>query len=289
MKDLRGKTAVITGAASGIGRALALTLAREGCALALADINTDGLDETAAQARAAGATVSTHRVDVSDQAQMAALPAAVIAEHGAAHLLINNAGVTILKSFLDHEIRDLEWIMGINLWGVIYGCRFFLPHMLTLDEAHIVNLSSIFGIIGVPGQSSYSTTKFAVRGLSEALAEELHGHTSVRVSVVHPGGVNTRITADARSDDADMLGQLQQAFAHKAISADEAAAQIIAGVKRNRQRILVAREAPMMDLLKRLMPVRGNHLVVRMITRVLGLDQDAIIASTFQRGDGGSD
>ena len=218
---------------------------------------------------------------------MATSSAAEIGDgHNSVDLLFNNAGVTILKSFLDHEVEDLEWIMGINLWGVIHGCRAFLPHMLTLDRAHIVNISSVFGIVAIPGQSSYCTTKFAVRGLSESLAEELHDHTNVRVSVVHPGGVNTRIAADARLDDEDAFGRVTGFFAKQTLSADAAAGQIIDGVKRDRLRILVTREAPIMDILKRLMPVRGNRMVVSMLTRALGIDSKQLIAKTLERHQG---
>ena len=276
MKTLDGRTAVITGAASGIGQALSLRLARAGCRLALVDIQEDALEETAASARALGATVSVHCVDVSQREQVAALPEAVIRIHGAAHLLINNAGVTVMKRFIDHDLADMEWITGINLWGVLYGCHAFLPHMLDLDEAHIVNVSSIFGIIGVPGQTLYSTTKFAVRGLSESLAEELHGHTNVRVSVVHPGGVNTGIITGSRGEEAER-DKLAAFFARKTLSADAAAAQIIEGIRRDRQRILVTREAPLFDRIKRLMPVRGNRMVVNMLLRAMGFTRAQLI------------
>lgn len=269
MKQLNGRTAVITGASSGIGRALAVALADAGCRLALVDVDSEGLAESAELARAQGAFVSVHVVDVADHQQMEALPEAVLAEHGAVHMLINNAGVTVLKPFTAHSLEDMKWITDINLWGVLHGCRLFLPHMLTMDEAHIVNISSVFGIVGVPGQTLYCTTKFAVRGLSEALAEELHGRSNVRVSVVHPGGVNTGIITGARGGNADTMARAARFFARKTLSADEAAAQIITGIRKNRQRILVTSEAPMFDFLKRLMPVRGNKMAVDMMLRAM--------------------
>jgi NAD(P)-dependent dehydrogenase (short-subunit alcohol dehydrogenase family) len=200
MQRLEGRIAVITGAASGIGRALALQLAEAGCGLALVDVQAETLRRVGAECRERGAQVSTHAVDVSDRAAMAALPQRVIDFHGAVHILINNAGVTVADTVLEQSLEDWDWIVGINLWGVIYGCRAFLPHLLAAEEAHIVNLSSVFGIAGVPMQAAYCTTKFAVLGFSESLQAELRG-TCVGLSVVHPGGVNTNIVRASRLRD----------------------------------------------------------------------------------------
>ena len=270
MRDLRGKVAVVTGAAGGIGAALAQRLAAEGCRLALVDIQAERLRRTAAAAREQGAQVSTHAVDVSDAAAMQRLADEVLAFHGAVHLVINNAGVTIAAPFVEHSLEDWDWIVGINLRGVMLGCRVFLPHLLAQGEGHIVNLSSIFGVIGVPAQSAYCATKFAVRGLSEALAEELAG-TGVQVTVVHPGGVNTDIIASARTSDEAAKERLVSFFAKKTLPPERAADLIVAGIRRNQRRVLIGPEAWAMDLLKRLLPVAGNRLSVRAMVRTMGL------------------
>ncbi len=268
MKNLNGKVAVITGAASGLGRGLAEVLAAEGCRLALVDVHAERLAEVAAEHPGC----STHLVDVSDRAAMAALPEAVLAAHGAVHLVINNAGVTITAGFLDHTMEDLDWLLGINLWGVIYGCRAFLPHLIDGGEGHIVNISSLFGIIGVPGQTSYCTAKYAVRGLSESLAEELaHSPADVGITVVHPGAINTRIITSARTGGED-LTQAAKFFERHGLPPQVAARQIVAAVKRNQLRVLVTREAWWADLIKRIFPTLGNRLVTRVMLKKMGMD-----------------
>ncbi|MFT5684252.1 MAG: NAD(P)-dependent dehydrogenase (short-subunit alcohol dehydrogenase family) [Myxococcota bacterium] len=267
MKNLHGKVAVITGAASGLGRGLAEVLAAEGCRLALVDVHAERLAEVAAEHPGC----STHLVDVSDREAMAALPEAVLEAHGAVHLVINNAGVTITASFLDHTMEDLDWLLGINLWGVIYGCRAFLPHLLAGGEGHIVNISSLFGIIGVPGQTSYCTAKFAVRGLSESLAEELAmASADVGITVVHPGAINTRIIKSARTGGED-LDRAVRFFERHGMSPHTAARQIVAAVKRGKQRVLITREAWWLDLLKRIFPTWGNRLATRGMMKTMGM------------------
>lgn len=267
MKNLNGKVAVITGAASGLGRGLATVLAVEGCRLALVDVHAERLAEVAAEHPGC----STHVVDVSDRAAMQALPEAVIAIHGAVHLVINNAGVTITASFLDHSIEDLEWLLGINLWGVIYGCHAFLPHLIAGGEGHIVNISSLFGIVGIPGQSGYCVSKYGVRGLSEALAEEAALlEADIGVTVVHPGAINTRIITSARKKGQD-LDRAARFFERHGMSPQTAAQQIVAAVKRNKLRLTVTREAWWMDLLKRIFPTWGNQLAVRAMLRTMGM------------------
>ncbi|MBW2223895.1 MAG: SDR family NAD(P)-dependent oxidoreductase [Deltaproteobacteria bacterium] len=173
MRDLGGKVAVVTGAGDGIGRETALALAAKSCRMAICDVNEDALEALRAELEAGGTSVTAHRVDVSDKTQMEAFASDVVDAHGAVHILVNNAGVTVYASFEEHSIEDLEWILGVNLWGVIYGCKFFLPHLKAAGEGHIVNLSSVFGIIAPPLQTSYVATKFAVRGFSESLRAEL--------------------------------------------------------------------------------------------------------------------
>lgn len=270
MKQLRGRVAVITGAAGGIGRETALTLADRGCNLALVDVKPDELEATATVARGRGATVTTHVVDVSDGAAMAALADAVVAAHGKVEILVNNAGVTVTAGFHEHTMDDWEWVLGVNLWGVIHGMRVFLPHLLRADEAHIVNLSSIFGVIGVPGQSSYCVSKFAVRGLSESVQEELVG-THVGLTVVHPGGVATDIMRSSRSVDGAMKDRLVGFFERQAIPASEAARQIVGAISRGQPRLRITREAYAFDVMKRLMPTLGNRLAVRLLVKTMNI------------------
>jgi short-subunit dehydrogenase len=273
MKKLTDRTAVITGACSGIGRALSLALAQEGCRLALADLNQDGLAETKRQVAELGRPVSTHVVDVADRARMERFAAEVVAEHGSVHVLVNNAGVSVAKRFLEQSIEEFEWLMGINFWGVVYGCKFFLPELIKTDEAHVVNISSLFGLTGVPMQSSYCASKFAVRGLSESLRLEL-AEQRVGVTSVHPGGIATNIAASTKFKD-DAEGRQSQArsvrmFKHM-MPASEAARAILDGIKRNRARVLITRDAYALDLVKRVAPTASARLVEWRFKQLTGL------------------
>ena len=197
---LRGRVAVVTGAGGGIGRGIALALARRGCHLALADIDAAGLAATAAEAEAeaAGVRPSRHVVDVADRAAVAALPALVREAHGRVDVLVNNAGVALGGSFEQVSETDFDWLMAINFEAVVRMTRAFLPLLHGSDDARIVNVSSVYGLVSPPGQSAYSASKFAVRGFSNALRHELEG-TRVGVTVVHPGGVATAIARSARA------------------------------------------------------------------------------------------
>src|ERR1700736_6625088 len=200
MGAVAGPVAGVTGAASGIGRALALRLAQEGCMLALGDLDDAGLADSAAAARAIGVRVSTHQVDVSDPMAMEEFRDAVLREHGRVALLVNNAGVAMIGTVTELSLDDIAWLMGINFWGVVHGVKVFLPVLQQQYDAHIVNLSCIFGIVAPPGQAAYAASKFAVRGFSESLRHELQTAGSpVRLSVVHPGGVATNIARNSRS------------------------------------------------------------------------------------------
>ena len=211
MKNLQNRTAVVTGAGSGIGRALSVLLAKEGCRLAIADINAEGLAETERVVAALGRPVSSHKVNVADKERMQEFVEEVVAAHGGVHIVVNNAGVAVAKTFMDHSIEEFEWLMGINFWGVVYGCKFFLPHLLKADEGHIVNLSSLFGLLGVPMQSSYCSSKFAVRGLSESLRIEL-ASSNVGITSVHPGGIATNIAASSvHKDDPESVRRHERA------------------------------------------------------------------------------
>ncbi len=239
MKEFRGRVCVITGAGSGIGRALALELAGRGARLALSDIDAGRVAETAAQCVARGAEAESHALDVADRAAVEAHAAAVAERFGAVHLVINNAGVALAKDVLDTPIEDYEWIMGINFWGVLYGSKAFLPHLIESGGGggHLVNISSVFGIFAVPGQSGYNAAKFAVRGFTEALRQEMlvAGHP-VAVSCVHPGGIRTNIARAARTDEGTP-DELDAAFRRIArTSPERAALTILRGVARGSRR-----------------------------------------------------
>jgi NAD(P)-dependent dehydrogenase (short-subunit alcohol dehydrogenase family) len=272
MKQLRDRTAVVTGAGSGIGRALSLLLAGEGCRLAIADINRAGLEETKRQIEALGRPVSLHIVDVSDKARMQAFVREVVDAHGAVHVLVNNAGVAVAKTLEDHTIEDFEWLMGVNFWGVVYGCKFFLPELKKAEEAHIINISSLFGLVGVPLQTSYCASKFAVRGFSEALRIELQD-SHVGVSSVHPGGIATNIAASSRVNDTaegEKLHQRSVQVFKKMMPASAAAARILSGIKKNKARVLITRETYAMDIAKRIAPNASSSLVAWGYAKITG-------------------
>jgi short-subunit dehydrogenase len=233
MTEIRGAAAAVTGAAGGIGRALALELAARGCDLAMADRDEAGLQSVAAEiAKASQQKVSIHRVDVGDPEQIADFAQAAIAAHPGLNIGINNARVALLGQFSEIDQAQMDWLMNINFWGVVHSTRAFLPHLARQRAAHIVNLSSIFGIVAPPGQTAYAAAKFAVRGFSEALRHELQMAASpIKLSVVHPGGVATNIARNSR-----------------------AGVGIIKGIEKNQPRILIGNDARFMDLLQRFRP-----------------------------------
>jgi len=259
MTAIRGAAAALTGAASGIGRALALELAARGCDLALADRDEAGLAAVAAEITHPR-KVTLHRVDVGDPPQIAEFARAAISAHPGLNIVINNAGVTLMGQFHEIDQAEMDWLMNINFWGVVHGTRAFLPHLAGQREAHIVNLSSLFGIIAPPGQTAYVASKFAVRGFSESLRHELQAAGSpVRLSVVHPGGVATNIVRNSRSgsgvtDNARRVQSIER-FDQLAKTTPQAAAlRIIKGIEKNQPRILIGNDAWSMDLLQRLRP-----------------------------------
>ncbi len=259
--------AVITGAASGIGRALAVRLAQEKIVgIAISDVNEQGLNETARLIEAAGVPVSTHLIDVSKLDQVQQFADDVIAKHGRATHLINNAGVGVIGTFEQISIEDFEWLMGINFWGVVYGCKVFLPILKEQDSAHIVNVSSVFGFIAPEEQTSYCSSKFAVRGFTESLRHELAG-TNVSVSSVHPGGIKTNIARNSRLGEKTPEEWKQQGtkfFDKVAKTTPEAAAEVIVkGIKTRNPRILIGKDAYMISLLSRLFPKRYLRIMER--------------------------
>jgi NADP-dependent 3-hydroxy acid dehydrogenase YdfG len=264
MKGFRGKVCVVTGAGSGIGRALALELGRRGARLAISDVNVEAAADTA---RLCGA--ESYRLDVSDRAAVFAHADEVRERFGSVNLVVNNAGVAMHQDVLETSIEDYEWITGINFWGVVYGTKAFLPHLIASGDGHVVNISSLFGLIAVPGESGYNATKFAVRGFTEALRQEMlaAGHP-VAVSCVHPGGIKTSIARSARVPGGDST-EVATSFDKIARLSPEQAAQIILrGVKRRRPRILVGGDARAVDLLQRVLGSGYQQLVYRAASRV---------------------
>ena len=268
--NVSNRVAVITGAGSGIGRATAISLARRRCHLALADIDAAGLKDSAAMLANLGVRVTTHALDVADGAAVRMLPAQVQTAHGRVDLLVNNAGVALGGSFEQVSESDFDWLMDINFNGVVRMTRAFLPLLRESDEARIVNVSSIYGIVSPPGQSAYSASKFAVRGFSNALRHELEGST-VAVSVVHPGGVATAIARNARvpADTAPDEVAHGRKMAEKLLRlAPEAAGEIIArGIERRQSRILVGSDAKIVSILERLSPVNYWRLLKKATAR----------------------
>lgn len=263
MKSLENKTAALTGAASGIGRMLAVNLANEGCNLAIADIDSEGLRETASLITGK-VKVTTHVVDVSNREQVFAFAHEAAQHHGGIDIVINNAGAVVTDFLELVPFEDYEWQFGVNFWGVVYGTRAFLPYLKKRPEGHVVNISSINGIIPNPCNGPYCSTKFAVKGFTEALAQEMHG-TTIRVSCVHPGGIKTNIARNARFNHflsalprEKVLGIYDKEL--MATSADQAAHIIISGIKRNRRRIMVGTDAKILDIIARFFPVGAVNL-----------------------------
>jgi NAD(P)-dependent dehydrogenase (short-subunit alcohol dehydrogenase family) len=256
--NLQGRTAVITGAASGIGRALAVSLARRGCHLALADVDEGGMAETAELARVDGVRVSRHLVDVADRAAVAEFPNVVAAEHQGVDILINNAGVAVGGTFDQVSDEDFEWLFDINFWGVVRMTRDFLPLLRASGDARVVNLSSVYGLVAPPEQVAYAASKFAVRGFSEALRHELEG-SGVGVTVVHPGGVNTAIAEKARvpagATEEEIERRRKRYRKLLTLPPAIAAETIVRGIERRQPRVMVGSDAKVISLIVRLWPV----------------------------------
>ena|SRR5258708_905832 len=271
MRDLRGAVAVITGAGSGIGRGLAMELAAAGAQLALADVNRAGLEET--RKLLGSAKANTYVVDVSSASVVQDFANQVRRDFGRASLLINNAGVALYGTFAEVSLADMEWLFNINYWGVVYGCKFFMPLLEQEPDAHIVNISSVFGLIGPPGQAAYSSSKFAVRGFSEVLRMELAA-TNIHVTCVHPGGIKTPIAQSARIGahaSAEMAAQDLARF-HKLTptTPEEAAKVIVRGILANKPRVLIGPDARRIDRLQRITPAKAAEIVVRSMEKSAG-------------------
>lgn len=269
MQTLHGKTVVITGAGSGIGRALAIQASGEGARLAISDIDADGLAATARMC-GSGADLHTARLDVADRAAWTPYAAEVFERFGHVNVIVNNAGVALSSNIIDMSYDDLEWLMNINFWGVVHGTKTFLPHLVESGDGHVVNISSLFGLLAVPSQSAYNAAKFAVRGFTEALRMEMQdaGHP-VGVTCVHPGGIKTSI---ARSGRGDALHDPAEVAAHfdenLARTTPERAAEVIwRAVRRNKARALVGTDAKVLDLVVRLLGSGYQPVVGRAVGR----------------------
>lgn len=265
--DLRGKTAVVTGAASGIGEALAQELAERGCELALVDVDERGLEQVAETARR-HVDVATYVCDMGDTDAVERLGRELLTEHPSIDVLINNAGVAIGGDVAHLSRQDIEWLMNINFYGVVTLTRALLPHLLQRPQAQIANVSSVFGIIAPPGQATYCASKFAVRGFSEALRRELTG-TGVGVSVIHPGGIKTAIAKSARvasGADPATFADRSDEFEKTAMTTPEKAAEIIlGGIERRKHRILVGPDAHLIAAIARLAPVKNAEILMKLV------------------------
>jgi NAD(P)-dependent dehydrogenase (short-subunit alcohol dehydrogenase family) len=266
MKTVQGKVAAITGAGSGIGRATAVLLARKGCHVAISDVNEKGLAETEELCRPLGVKVLAARVDVADRERVHTWAAQVARELGAVHIIINNAGVALGSTIEDTSYEDFEWLMDINFWGVVHGTKAFLPHLKAAGEGHIVNISSVFGLIGVPTQGAYNAAKFAVKGFTEALRQELEVEGSpIGVTSVHPGGIKTNIARGARMTlregwvDEQSSRDFEKAFS---TTPEQAAEDILQAIRKNRRRQLIGADAVFIDLMQRALPTLYQSLVV---------------------------
>jgi len=271
MKTLSNKIVAITGAGSGIGRALALRMGESGANLAISDVREDALAETAALLGSTQSRVHVATVDVGQRSAIYAWADRVKAELGPVDVLVNNAGVSLSQTIAEMRDEDFEWLMNINFWGVVHGTRAFLPQLLSRPEAHVVNLSSVFGLIAVPTQAAYNASKFAVRGFTEALRQEL-AKTAVRVTSVHPGGIKTNIVRNGRhfqsttgSTDADQAAREFDDMART--TPDEAARQIMRAILRERPRLLIGLDAILIDRMQRLLPESYDRLIAKAISR----------------------
>jgi short-subunit dehydrogenase len=274
VRTFDGRVVAITGAGSGIGRALAVDLAHRGALLAISDVSAEGLAGTVDLVKAAGVReVRSDVVDVASPSSLSTWADDVVGQLGRVNVLVNNAGVSLTGDVLDLDPADMQWIVDINFWGVVHGTRAFLPHLIASGEGHVVTLSSLFGLMSVPGQSMYNATKYAVRGFSEALREEMlqAGHP-VGVTVVHPGGIKTAIARSGRSSSAAEQAETARLFDERLakVTPERAAETILRGVLRGKPRVLVGLDAHVLHQFARVVGPRYQDVVARAARRVRG-------------------
>jgi len=269
MSHYKNKVAVITGAASGIGHALATKLAQQGCHLALVDRNLEGLNLVKLEAEKLGVRCLIQNVDVSNSEYFQSFATSVVTEFGTVDLLFNNAGVSLIDSVANQSLEDFHWLMNINFWGVVHGVNAFLPILRESPNAHIVNVSSLFGLLALPLQSAYNASKFAVRGFTESLKMEMAG-TNVSVHCVHPGGIKTNITNNAKVSTANVeKSKIIAAFNKQAKTTSEQAADVILqGIEKNKRRILIGSDAKLLDRIVRWFP--------NTYEKILGFEKEVI-------------
>ena len=271
MQTLNNKVVVITGAASGIGRALALACGARGARLLLADLNEPGLAELAAQLQALGTTCHFQRMDAGSEADIFALARTCQSQFGAADIVFNNAGVTLVSSVEKLQTADAQWLMNINFWGVVHGCRAFIPQLRTRPEAVLVNISSIFAMVSVPSQSMYNAAKAAVRAFSDALREELR-ESAIKVLCVHPGGIRTNIANNARMADMSLMlvsaQQMRSGFEVQArTTPEQAALAIVRAIEAGQTRLMIGADARILDWIYRLAPARSSAWLTKLARR----------------------
>mgnify|MGYP003589597859 FL=1 len=273
MKNFQNKVAAITGAGSGIGQQLALLLAKEGCHLSLSDVNEQGLIETVEKLKDTDVRVTIKKLDVADQVAVKAWAEETVQDHGSVNMIFNNAGVALASTVEGASYEELEWIVNINFWGVVYGTKEFLPFIKQTGDGHIVNISSLFGLTAQPTQSAYNATKFAVRGFTESLRQELDmENCGVSALCVHPGGIRTNIANSAKMNDSlKTLGMNPEKSAksfNKLLRCppEEAARQILEAVKKDKRRLLIGNDAKALDLLQRLLPT-GYQKVIALASK----------------------
>ena len=272
MKGFDGKVAVVTGAGSGIGQALAIELGRAGAKLAISDVDTEGLAATEERLTALGAPVKSDRLDVTEREAFQVYADAVNAHYGTVNQVYNNAGIAFIGDVEDSQFKDFERVMDVDYWGVVNGTKLFLPHLIASGDGHVVNVSSVFGLLAVPSQAAYNAAKFAVRGFTEALRQEMiiAGHP-VKVTCVHPGGIKTAIVRNASAAEGLDKDKLAKTFDKRlaSTSPQRAARIILDGVRKNKARVLVGNDAVALDLLARATGSAYQRLVAAVTARQL--------------------
>ena len=273
MKNFKNKVAAITGAGSGIGQQLAVLLAKEGCHLSLSDVNEQGLIETLELLKESDVRVTIQKVNVAQLDEIKQWVNQTIQDHGFVNMIFNNAGVALASTVEGASYEELEWIVNINFWGVVYGTKEFLPLIKQTGDGHIINISSLFGLTAQPTQSGYNATKFAVRGFTESLRQELDlENCGVSALCVHPGGIRTNIANSARSNDSLKTLGMDSDESIKSFNKllrcppEEAARKILQAVQKNKRRLLIGNDAKVLDLIQRLLPT-GYQRIIEFFSR----------------------